>query len=321
MSDGKTFAYKRFLLHYAIYLAVILEIVVLILMTDKFFTANNVANVLRQISLQGIIAVGMTMVILVGQIDLSVGAVVAFAAVLNAILLKQGWSIPLCILFTLAVGSLWGLFNGYITAHFRVHSFLVTLATMTFIRGMTYTLVGGMPVGGLPKPFFPLGAGLLPLGFINLPYPVIYMLFFFVVGIYFLQCMPLGREIYAVGGNEEAARLSGINTKWVKILTFVIASFLAAASGIVLSSRLMAGSPEVGTSWELDIIAAVIIGGTSFSGGEGKLLGTLIGMLFIGILTNGMVLLDVTPYVQMMVRGLVILIAVVVSSLKDTSRR
>lgn len=318
MSDGKT---RRFMLHYAIYFAVVLEIVILSALTEKFLTASNIGNVLRQISLQGIIAVGMTMVILVGQIDLSVGAVVAFAAVLNALLLKQGLGIPLSILVTVLVSSLWGLFNGYVTAGFKVHSFLVTLATQTFIRGVTYTMVSGRPVGGLPKGFFPLGAGLLPLGVINLPYPVIYMLIFFAIGIYFLQCMPIGREIYSVGGNEEAARLSGINTKWVKILTFVAASFLAAVSGIVLSSRLMAGSPEVGTNWELDIIAAVIIGGTSFSGGEGKLLGTLIGMLFIGILTNGMVLLDVTPYMQQMVRGLVILIAVIVNSLKDTSKR
>ncbi len=315
----KTFDSKRFILHYAIYIATILEIVALTLLTDKFLTPGNVSNVLRQISLQGIIAVGMTMVILVGQIDLSVGAVVAFAAVVNALLLKQGWNIPLALVVTILVSSLWGLFNGYVTATFRVHSFLVTLATQTFIRGVTFTFVEGRPIGGLPKPFFELGAGMIELPGMNLPYPVVYMAFFFVIGIYFLQYMPVGREIYSVGGNEEASRLSGINVKRIKILTFVIASLMSAISGIVLSSRLMAGSAEVGIGWELDIVAAVIIGGTSFSGGEGKLGGTLVGMLFIGILTNGMVLLGVTPYMQMMVRGLVILIAVIVNSL--SSRR
>lgn len=313
----KTFNTKRFILHYAIYIATFLEIVALTMLTDKFLTANNVSNVLRQISLQGIIAVGMTMVILVGQIDLSVGAVVAFAAVVNALLLKQGWSIPLAFGITVVVSSLWGLFNGYVTAAFRVHSFLVTLATQTFIRGVTYTLVEGRPVGGLPKAFFPLGAGMIALPSFNLPYPVIYMIVFFIIGIYFLQYTPAGREIYSVGGNEEASRLSGIGVRRTKILAFAAASLLSAVSGIVLSSRLMAGSPEVGTNWELDIIAAVIIGGTSFSGGEGKLSGTLVGMLFIGILTNGMVLLGVTPYMQMMVRGLVILLAVIVNSLKS----
>lgn len=310
------FNYKRFLLHYAIYIAVILEIIILVILTDKFMTRSNVVNVLRQISIQGVIAVGMTMVILVGQIDLSVGAVVAFAAVLNALLLKDGYGIALSIAVTLVVSSLWGLFNGYITAAFKVHSFLVTLATQTFIRGVTYTMVGGRPVGGLPKAFYPIGAGNLPLGFISIPYPVIYMLVIFAIGIYFLQYTPVGREIYSVGGNEEASRLSGINNKRIKIFTFVSAALLSAFGGIVLSSRLMAGSPEVGIGWELDVVAAVIIGGTSFSGGEGKLSGTLVGMLFIGILTNGMVLLNVTPYVQQMIRGLVILIAVVVNSLK-----
>ena len=319
MTQPTAFDCKRFFLRYAIYLALIVEIVVLTLATDKFLTPGNITNVLRQISLQGIIAVGMTMVILVGQIDLSVGAVVAFAAVTNALLLKQGWNIPLAIVATVLISSLWGLFNGYVTAAFKVHSFLVTLATQTFIRGVTYTMVGGRPVSGLPKAFFPIGAGSLTLGSLSVPNPVIYMLIFFVVGIYFLQYMPVGREIYSVGGNEEASRLSGINVKWIKVLTFVAASGLAAISGIVLSSRLMAGSPEVGVNWELDIIAAVIIGGTSFSGGEGKLSGTLVGMLFIGILTNGMVLLGVTPYMQQMVRGLVILVAVIVNSL--SSRR
>ncbi len=313
----KNFDHKRFLLHYAIYLAVVLEVIILTVWTDKFLTSSNIVNVLRQISIQGVIAVGMTMVILVGQIDLSVGAVVAFAGVMNALLLKQGWDIPVAILITVVVSSLWGLVNGYVTAAFKVHSFLVTLATQQFIRGVTYTMVEGRPVGGLPKPFYPLGAGNVNLGFINLPYPVIYMLVFFAIGIYFLQYTPVGREIYAVGGNEEASRLSGINVKWIKILTFVVASLLSAVGGIVLSSRLMAGSPEVGVSWELDVVAAVIIGGTSFSGGEGKLSGTLIGMLFIGILTNGMVLLGVTPYMQQMVRGLVILVAVIVNSLKS----
>ena len=187
MTQTTAFDFRRFFLRYAIYIALILEVVVLTLSTDKFLTPTNITNVLRQISLQGIIAVGMTMIILVGQIDLSVGAVVAFAAVTNALFLKQGWNIPLAIAVTVVLSSLWGLFNGYVTAAFKVHSFLVTLATQTFIRGVTYTMVGGRPVSGLPKAFFPIGAGNINLGFMIIPYPVIYILFSFPFGISFRQ--------------------------------------------------------------------------------------------------------------------------------------
>ena len=304
---------KEFLLKYSFAIVFVLLVVYLSFATSKFLTVSNIVNVFRQVSNQGIIAVGMTMILIMGQIDLSVGALVAFAAVLNAIFLKWGLSIPLSILATLGVTCLWGVLNGYVTARFRLHAFLVTMATMTLIRGVTYTLTGGYPVGGLPQDFFIYGSG--QLGFI--PYPVIYMIAIFMIGAFVMSSTTFGRSIYALGGNEDAARLSGINVERVKIGVFVVSAAVSGISGLVLSSRLMAGSPEIGIGWELDIVAAVIIGGTNIVGGEGKLSGTLLGVLFIGVLSNGMILLDITPYMQQVVRGLVILGAVILNSLQE----
>lgn len=304
---------KEFLLKYSFAIVFVLLVVYLSFATSKFLTVSNIVNVFRQVSNQGIIAVGMTMILIMGQIDLSVGALVAFAAVLNAIFLKWGLSIPMSILATLGVTCLWGVLNGYVTARFRLHAFLVTMATMTLIRGVTYTLTGGYPVGGLPQDFFIYGSG--QLGFI--PYPVLYMIAIFLIGAFVMSSTTFGRSIYALGGNEDAARLSGINVERVKIGVFVVSAAVSGISGLVLSSRLMAGSPEIGIGWELDIVAAVIIGGTNIVGGEGKLSGTLLGVLFIGVLSNGMILLDITPYMQQVVRGLVILGAVILNSLQE----
>ncbi len=304
---------KEFLLKYSFAIVFVLLVVYLSFATSKFLTVSNIVNVFRQVSNQGIIAVGMTMILIMGQIDLSVGALVAFAAVLNAIFLKWGLSIPMSILATLGVTCLWGVLNGYVTARFRLHAFLVTMATMTLIRGVTYTLTGGYPVGGLPQDFFIYGSG--QLGFI--PYPVLYMIAIFMLGAFVMSSTTFGRSIYALGGNEDAARLSGINVERVKIGVFVVSAAVSGISGLVLSSRLMAGSPEIGIGWELDIVAAVIIGGTNIVGGEGKLSGTLLGVLFIGVLSNGMILLDITPYMQQVVRGLVILGAVILNSLQE----
>lgn len=311
--SAKQIQVKEFLLKYSFAIVFVLLVVYLSFATTKFLTLSNIVNVFRQVSNQGIIAVGMTMILIMGQIDLSVGALVAFAAVLNAIFLKWGLSIPLSIVSTLGVTCLWGVLNGYVTACFRLHAFLVTMATMTLIRGMTYTLTGGYPVGGLPQDFFIYGSG--QLGFV--PYPVIYMLVIFMLGAFVLSSTTFGRSIYALGGNEDAARLSGINVERVKIGVFVVSALVSGISGLVLSSRLMAGSPEIGIGWELDIVAAVIIGGTNIMGGQGKLSGTLLGVLFIGILSNGMILLDITPYMQQVVRGLVILGAVILNSLQE----
>lgn len=314
--SSKTGTFKltpAFFIKYALYFALLIMILFLSVSTDTFLTSSNIINVLRQISIQAIMAVGMTMVIILGQIDLSVGAIVAFASVVNALFIKAGFPVLVAILMTLFISSLWGLINGAITAKFNLHAFLVTLAMLTLIRGITYTLTGGYPIGGLPNSFYAFGAGYLW----KIPYPVLYMVIIYLIGMFILRNTPFGRSIYSVGGNTEAARLSGIHIFRTKVIVFIVSAFLAGLGGIILSSRLRAGSPEVGMGWELDIVAAVIIGGTNLFGGEGKLTGTLIGMLFIGILTNGMILLDVTPYMQQVARGLVILAAVILNSLQE----
>ena len=303
---------KEFFLKYSFAIIFALLLVYLSFSTSKFLTTFNVINVLRQVSYQGIIAVGMTMILIMGQIDLSVGRWWRLGGGERpAAQIGGGDSAidPRHARHHFAVGRL----NGYVMARFRMHAFLVTMATMTLIRGVTYTLTGGYPVGGLPQGFFIYGAG--QVGFV--PLPVIYMFVILAVGAFVLSATPFGRSIYAIGGNEDAARLSGINVMRVKIGVFIVSAFVSAISGLILSSRLMAGSPEIGIGWELDVIAAVIIGGTNIFGGEGNLAGTFLGVLFIGVLTNGMILLDVTPYMQLVVRGLVILSAVILNSLQE----
>ncbi|RKF19786.1 ABC transporter permease [Alginatibacterium sediminis] len=305
----------RFLLNNALYVVLAILVVSLTILSDNFLTTANLTNILRQVSFQAIIAVGMTMIIILAQIDLSVGSVVAFAAVVNALMIKAGIPIPVALLLTVAISSLWGVISGWVTAYFNLHAFLVTLAMMTLIRGVTYTITGGYPVSGLPMEFLQLGSGY----FAGIPLPIIYMAVIYIVGIFVMKKTPFGRAIYAIGGNSEAARLSGLNVSQVKIAVFAITAALSGFVGIILSSRLMAGSPELGISWELDVIAAVIIGGTSMFGGSGRLVGTLVGVLFVGVLTNGMILLDVNPYMQQVAKGLLILGAVILNSLKRES--
>lgn len=306
----KKFNYRELAIKYAMYFALLVMIITLSISTDRFLTSANLISILRQISIQSIVAIGMTLIIIQGQIDLSVGSIVAFASIINAMLLKNGVPIIFAILLTILVSSIWGIISGIVTARYKVHSFLVTLAMMTAIRGLAYTISGGYPIGGLPDSFLAIGAGYLG----PIPYPVIYMIIFYIVFIFILNSTPFGRAIYAVGGNAESARLSGINIDKVKVMVFTISAALSAVGGIILSSRLMSGAPDTGTGWEMDCITAAIIGGTNMFGGEGKLQGTLIGMLFVGVLANGMVLLGINPYMQQVIKGIVILTAVIMNS-------
>ncbi|MCZ2722962.1 ribose ABC transporter permease [Marinomonas sp. 15G1-11] len=302
----------RFLADNILMMIMVVLVVILTIMSDKFLTVPNILNVLRQVSFHGMIAVGMTMIIVLAQIDLSIGSIVAFGAVVNALLMKMGIPIFPSVIIAVFLSGLWGTLNGWVTAFFNLHAFLVTLATMTLIRGITYTMTGGFTVSGMPQAFKVIGSGSL----FGIPLPILYMLVIFAIGILVMHRTAFGRAIYAIGGNAEAARLSGINVERVKVITFSIIAALSGFAGIVVSSRLMAGSPELGLGWELDVIAAVIIGGTSMFGGQGRLTRTFLGVIFVGVLSNGMVLLDVSPYMQQVVKGLVILLAVILNSIK-----
>lgn len=280
------------------------------LLSDAFFTVNNVMNVLRQVSIIAIIASGMTLVILIAGIDLSVGAVMAFSGAILAGVLTAGLPLPVALLAAIGVGLLFGVFNGFVVARFGVPSFIVTLATMVIARGMTLVYTKGYPLVVSSEPYRFIGSGRV----FGIPVPIIIMFVVFGLMYWMLKYTSFGRYIYAIGGNEETAILAGINVKFIKVAVFGIAGLLSALSAVIYTSRLMSAQPTAGTGIELDAIAAVIIGGTSLAGGKGGVIGTLIGALIMGVLDNVLNLMNVSPFYQSIAKGLVILVAVLVDS-------
>jgi ribose transport system permease protein len=293
--------------------------VIISILSDKFLTVANGWNVLRQISVNICISVGMTLVVLTAGIDLSVGSILALCGAVTAGLLKNGIELPdqnLYIGFTLlgailaglAAGSLLGWFNGWAITKFNVPPFVATLAMLTMARGFTMLWTKGFPINNLGSNFDYIGTG----WFIGVPVPVWISLLVVLLAVFMTIKTPLGRYIYAIGGNENAARLSGININRIKIIVYSISGALAALGGLMVTARLDSAQPNAGTSYELDAIAAVVIGGTSLSGGKGSILGTVLGAVIIGVLNNGLVLLNVSPFWQQVVKGGVILLAVII---------
>lgn len=271
-----------------------------------FLTGRNLVYVLLQISVNLILASGMTLVILTAGIDLSVGSVLALAGVVGADLVAKGVPLPLAAAAAVGVGALLGLANGAAIVWLRVAPFIATLATMTAARGLAYLYTDGLSIGGLPEGFVWLGNGRLG----PLPIPVLAAALVVALTALLLGRTVFGRRVYAVGGNEEATRLSGVRVGRVKLGVYTLAGACAALGGLLLAARLGSGDPKVGTMYELDAIAAVVVGGTSLMGGRGGVWGTVLGALIIGVLNNGLVLLDVSTFYQMVVKGLVILGAV-----------
>ncbi|HBF35876.1 MAG TPA: ribose ABC transporter permease [Firmicutes bacterium] len=280
--------------------------IILTLLSPRFLTLANLTNVLRQTSLNAIIAVGMTFVILTGGIDLSVGSIFAFASAITAGMLIGGVNVVWAVAAGLVVGALSGAVNGLLITKGKVPAFICTLAMMTILRGATMVYTNGQPLSGLGDAFYFVGEGFIGI----FPVPVIITVIVFAIGYYILSQYKIGRYIYALGGNEEAARLSGINTDFIKIMTYAISGLLAALSGIIIASRLNSAQPTAGVGSELDAIAAVVLGGTSLSGGQGGVVGTIIGALIIGVLNNGLNLLNVSPFYQLIAKGAVILLAI-----------
>lgn len=275
-------------------------------LSPRFLTYSNLFNVLRQTSLNAIIAVGMTFVILTWGIDLSVGSILAFSSAIAASLAHNGTSAIVAILAGLAIGTILGLLNGLIITQGHIPPFIATLAMMTMARGATLIYSDGQPITGLGEGLYFIGNGYVG----KIPLPVIITIIALVVGHYILSQTRTGRYIYAVGSNEDAAKLTGINTKLTKTIVYAISGFTAALSGIIIISRLNSAPPTAGAGAELDAIAAVVLGGTSLAGGQGHIAGTFIGALIIGILNNGLNLLNVSSYYQQFAKGVVILIAV-----------
>lgn len=299
---------------FAIPIALGILIIIFSLLSPSFLTSRNIINIFRQVSIVGICAVGMTFVILTGGIDLSVGSVIGVAVVSCASMMVAGIHPVAASIFSLLIGMVLGLIQGVFINEVGIPPLITTLAFMTGLRGIAYKTTAGLPVYGFPESFSFLGQGYIGI----IPVPVIIMVISFIAGYILLNKTRFGRYVYGIGGNEEATRLSGINVKLTKYKIYLLESFLAALAGIVLLSRVNSGQPKAGQGYEMDIITAVVLGGVSIAGGSGKITGVITGVLLMGVLTNGMILINVDEYSQWIVKGVVLLAAV---SLDQLSHR
>lgn len=288
--------------------------VILSFVSPNFLTVTNLLNVLRQIAVNGILAIGMTIVCLTGGIDLSVGSIVAFSGIIAAGLLRdKDYPIILIALIAVVLGALLGLYNGYFVAYWNAAPFVVTLSMMTIARGMTYVYSDGRPISNLPTEFLTIGKGSIA----GIPIPTLILIVVFILANIMLTKLKFGRYVYAVGGNENAAMVSGINVKRIKMMVYVLSGVACGIAAIILTSRVSAGLPQAGESYELDAIAATVIGGTSLSGGRGRLWGTIVGAILLGIVNNGLDLLNVSSFYQQIVKGLIILGAILIDSKRN----
>lgn len=305
----------KYMSELTIVIALIILMAVITIINSNFLTANNLLNLLLQVTSNALIAFGMTFVILTGGIDLSVGSILALSSALTAGLLGSGMPVTLAILISLILGCILGMINGLLISYGKLAPFIVTLATMTIFRGATLVYTNGNPITkGLSDTFLFqfLGQGYI----VGIPFPVIIMFIVFIVLYVLLHKTAFGKSVYAIGGNEKAAYISGVKLNKVKIIIYSISGIMASISGLIITSRLSSAQPTAGASYEMDAIAAVVLGGTSLSGGKGRILGTLIGALIIGVLNNGLNIIGVSAFWQQVVKGVVILIAVLIDRFK-----
>jgi len=297
-------------------IGLIVLIIAVSFLSPVFLTPSNLTNLLRQVSVNGLIAFGMTFIILLGAIDLSVGSVLAFSSAVMASLVVNDTHYLVAFIVAILVGAALGAMNGLVITYGKVAPFIVTLATMTVFRGATFIFTDGVPISGISRDdnlFQFIGRESV----LGVPFPVIIMLAVFFLLFILLHKTPFGRKVYAVGGNEKAANIVGVKISKIKILVFTLSGALAALAGIIITSRLGSAQPNAGVSYELDAIAAVVLGGTSLSGGKGRLFGTLIGILIIGVLNNGLNILGVSTFYQEVAKGVVILVAVLLDRKND----
>jgi len=300
-----------------IIIALIVLCIIMTILSPTFLTVNNLLNILQQIAVISIIAVGMTFVIIQGGIDLSVGSIVAFTGLIMAGLMKnEGWSVWLSILVGILVGIFLGFINGFLVAEIKLPPFIATLGMMSLARGAAFTISGGQPIYTLPESFDNISGkiGIIPI-------PALIMIGIYLLAGYILKYTKIGRYTYAIGGNETASVLSGINVKLYKIIVYIISGLCCAISSILLTARLDSAVPVAADGYELDAIAAVVIGGTSMMGGEGKISGTFMGALIIGIVNNGLNLLAVPQGPQRMIKGAIIVLAVAFDILRKRRQK
>ncbi|MFL2123010.1 ribose ABC transporter permease [Marinilactibacillus psychrotolerans] len=296
-------------------IALIVLVTVVTFLNTNFISPTNLLNLLRQVSVNALIAFGMTFVIITGGIDLSVGSTLALSGALTAGILAAGVPPVVAIFAGLLIGAALGLLNGIVITKGKVAPFIATLATMTIFRGLTLVYTEGNPITGFSDDFTFLffGRGYL----FGIPFPVVLMAIAFGILFVLLHKMTFGRKTFAIGGNENASYIAGIKSDRVKYTVYAISGMMSALAGLILTSRLNSAQPTAGTAYELDAIAAVVIGGTSLAGGKGRIVGTLIGALIIGTLNNGLNLLGVSSFYQQVVRGIVIIIAVLLDRKKS----
>lgn len=293
--------------------AFVLICLVLSLTTPNFFSLQNMTIVLRQVSINGILAIGVTFVIIAGGIDLSLGSVVALAGVAAAIFAHPGeYSLIVPIVMAISVGLGIGWLNGMVVTLGKVAPFIVTLGMMTIARGLALVVSEGRPITNLSDPFNTIGGG----NVMGVPIPILIFILVIILASFVLNQTRLGRYMYAVGGNEKAAYASGVRVNAVKMMSYMICSGLAGLAGIVLAARINTGQPNAGVAYELDAIAAVVIGGTSLAGGIGSIAGTVLGVLLIGVINNGLDLLNVSSYYQQIIKGIIIIAAVLIDRKK-----
>ena len=305
------------LTQYGIIIAFLLLCVALTFLNKYFLTPENITNILLQTSINGILAMGMTLVILTGGIDLSVGSVLAFASIVAATFVTgdNPQSPLVALLVGLLTGALLGLINGCIIAYLKIPPFVATLGMLSVARGLTYAYTGGMPVPNLSESFLNLGEGSL----LGVPLPIVIFVLIFAILWVVLNHTSYGRTVYAVGGNVKSARTAGIQTRRVTASVYAIGGLLAGLGGLILTARTSSALPQAGVSYELDAIAAVVIGGTSLSGGVGSITGTLLGALIIGTINNGLDLLGVSSAYQQIVKGCIIVVAVLLDYSRHAS--
>lgn len=291
---------------FGLLIVILIMVVGMTFISPVFMTSGNIINIIRQVSLNGILAVGMTFVILTGGIDLSVGSLIGVSAVISGKMLIDGFNPGVAVITAIIVSTLFGVLNGILISYFGLPPFIATLATQTIGRGCALVYSDGKPFTITDKQFLNIGKG----SFAGIPIPIWILLVICIVSIIILSYTTFGRHIYAFGGNRNAAKLSGIKVQRVEMAAYTISGFLSGIVAIILTARISSGQPTSGEGYELDAIAAVAIGGTSMTGGIGSLSGTIMGFIIIGILSNALTLLNVSSFYQQIVKGIIIIVAV-----------
>lgn len=310
MKEKKKLNWADLYSKYGIFVILIVAVIVASLLSDTFLTPRNISNIIRQNAVVMIIAFGAQMVLITGEVDLSPGSVCAFAGVLSTVTMLKTGNPIIALLVGILVGAIFGFFNGLIVTACGIPSFIMTLASQFIGRGAVLAYTNAQPVNGFDSSYTIFGQGVVA----GIPMPILIMAIVLIFYWILMNRKRFGRYVYAVGGNEDAARASGINTKMIKIKAFLFAGAAAGLAGVILMSRLNSGQPTGGDQYEFDAITAAIIGGTSMSGGVGKVYGTVVGALFVGVLLNIMTQMDVSAYYQKIVKGAIIALAVIIDA-------